>query len=55
MTPYLPDELQLVVTNIKDPAKLADLIASTEHLPRGEAGPPETLDVGARLQKRSVS
>ncbi|MFN8543292.1 MAG: endopeptidase La [Candidatus Binatia bacterium] len=28
MTPYLPDELQVVVMNIKDPGKVGDLIAS---------------------------
>jgi ATP-dependent Lon protease len=28
MIPYLPDELQVVASNIKDPGKLADLIAS---------------------------
>ena len=28
MIPYLPDELQVVVMNIKDPGKVTDLIAS---------------------------
>jgi len=28
MVPYLPDELQVVASNIKDPGRLADLIAS---------------------------
>src|SRR5262249_3616978 len=28
MIPYLPDDLQVVVMNIKDPGKVSDLIAS---------------------------
>src|SRR5262249_22414337 len=36
MIPYLPDELQVVVMNIKDPGKVSDLIASNLNIPRGE-------------------
>ena len=39
MIPYLPDELQVVVMNIKDPGKVTDLIASNLNISRrGEAG-----------------
>ena len=49
---YLPEELQLVVVNVKQPGRVADLVASTlnvalEHKQRLI----ETLDVGDRLRQ----
>ncbi len=54
MIPYLPDELQVVVMNIKDPAKVADLIASNLNVSLEEKQDLlATLDVRARLEKLS--
>src|SRR6185369_4556000 len=54
MIPYLPDELQVVVMNIKDPAKVADLIASNLNVSLEEKQELlATLDVRARLEKLS--
>jgi ATP-dependent Lon protease len=55
MIPYLPDELQVVVMNIKDPAKVADLIASNLNVSLEEKQDLlATLDVRARLEKLST-
>lgn len=55
MVPYLPDELQGVVMNIKDPARVADLIASQLNISGDEKQDLlNTLDVGARLEKLST-
>src|SRR5262249_34802012 len=54
MTPYLPDELQVVVMNIKDPGKVTDLIASNLNISLEEKQDLlSTLDVRARLEKLS--
>jgi ATP-dependent Lon protease len=52
MIPYLPDELQVVVMNIKDPGKVTDLIASNLNISIEEKQDLlSTLDVRARLEK----
>src|SRR5207247_1756336 len=52
MIPYLPDELQVVVMNIKDPGKVTDLIASNLNISLEEKQDLlSTLDVRARLEK----
>jgi ATP-dependent Lon protease len=54
MIPYLPDELQLVVMNIKDPGKVADLIASNLNISLEEKQDLlNTLSVHSRLQRLS--
>ncbi len=54
MIPYLPDELQIVVMNIKDPGKVSDLIASNLNISVDEKQDLlATLDVRARLDKLS--
>ena len=55
MIPYLPDELQLVVMNIKDPGKVTDLIASNLNISLEEKQDLlNTLSVRSRLQRLSV-
>ncbi len=55
MIPYLPDELQLVVMNIKDPGKVTDLIASNLNISLEEKQDLlSTLSVRSRLQRLSV-
>ncbi len=55
MIPYLPDELQVVVMNIKDAGKAADLIASNLNVSLEEKQElRSTLDVRARLEKLST-
>ncbi len=55
MIPYLPDELQGVVMNIKDPGKVTDLIASNLNVSLEEKQDlVSTLDVHARLQRLSA-
>jgi ATP-dependent Lon protease len=55
MIPYLPDELQLVVMNIKDPGKVTDLIASNLNISIDEKQDLlNTLEVQTRLQRLSV-
>jgi ATP-dependent Lon protease len=55
MTPYLPDELQVVVMNIKDPGKVTDLIASNLNIAVEEKQELlSTLDVRLRLEKLST-
>jgi ATP-dependent Lon protease len=54
MIPYLPDELQVVVMNIKDPSKVSDLIASNLNIGLEEKqGLLATLDVKERLERLS--
>jgi ATP-dependent Lon protease len=54
MIPYLPDELQLVVMNIKDPGKVTDLIASNLNISLEEKQDLlNTLDVRTRLSRLS--
>jgi ATP-dependent Lon protease len=55
MIPYLPDELQLVVMNIKDPGKVTDLIASNLNISIEEKQDLlNTLNVRTRLQRLSA-
>ena len=55
MVPYLPDELQGVVVNIKDPAKVTDLIASNLNVSVDEKQDLlNTISVRTRLEKLSV-
>ncbi len=52
MIPYLPDELQVVVTNIKDPSKVTDLIASNLNISLEEKQDLlNTLDLRARVER----
>ena len=53
--PYLPDELQGVVMNIKDPAKVTDLIAANLNVSVDEKQDLlNTLDVRTRVEKLSA-
>jgi len=55
MVPYLPDELQGVVMNIKDPGRAADLIASNLNISVDEKQDLlSTLTVRSRLEKLST-
>jgi len=55
MIPYLPDELQVVVMNIKDPGKVTDLIASNLNISLEEKQDLlSTLDIRIRLEKLST-
>src|SRR4029079_15891034 len=55
MIPYLPDELQVVVMNIKDPGKVTDLIASNLNISLEEKQELlSTLDVKTRLERLST-
>jgi ATP-dependent Lon protease len=55
MIPYLPDELQVVVMNIKDPGKVADLIASNLNISLEEKQELlTTLEVRKRLERLSA-
>ena len=52
--PYLPEELQLAVTNIEDPSALAHLIAGSLRIPLEEKQQLlEEVDVSARLRHLS--
>src|SRR6185369_14677300 len=52
MIPYLPDELQVVAMNIKDPGKVTDLIASNLNVSLEEKQELlATLDVRKRLER----
>jgi len=52
MVPFLPDELQVVVMNIKDPGKVSDLIASNLNISLEEKQELlSTLEVRLRLEK----
>ncbi len=55
MIPYLPDELQVVVMNIKDPGKVTDLVASNLNISLEEKQDLiNTVDVKQRLEKLSA-
>jgi ATP-dependent Lon protease len=55
MVPYLPDELQGVVMNIRDPGRVADLIASQLNVSSEEKQDLlNVLDIRARLEKLST-
>jgi ATP-dependent Lon protease len=55
MIPYLPDELQIVVMNIKDPGKVTDLIASNLNISLEEKQDLlSALEVRTRLEKLST-
>ncbi|MGH7896408.1 MAG: endopeptidase La [Candidatus Binatia bacterium] len=55
MIPYLPDELQVVVMNIKDPGKVTDLVASNLNISLEEKQDLlNTVDVKQRLEKLST-
>ena len=55
MIPYLPDELQVVVMNIKDPGKVSDLVASNLNISLEEKQDLlNTTDVKGRLEKLSA-
>lgn len=52
--PYLPEELQLAVTNLEDPSALAHLIAGSLRIPTAEKQELlEEVDVSARLRRLS--
>ncbi len=52
--PYLPEELQLAVTNIDDPSALSHLIAGSLRIPTAEKQELlEEVDVGRRLRRLS--
>ncbi|HVQ59849.1 MAG TPA: endopeptidase La [Solirubrobacterales bacterium] len=52
--PYLPEELQLAVTNIEDPAALGHLIASSLRIPIGDKQALlEEVDVAKRMRRLS--
>ncbi len=52
--PYLPEELQMAVTNVEDPSALAHLIAGALRIPTAEKQEIlEQVDVGARLRRLS--
>ncbi len=52
--PYLPEELQVMVTNVEDPSALAHLIAGALRIPAEEKQALlEELDVGKRLRRLS--
>ncbi len=52
LTPYLPNELQVVVINIKKPGKIADLISANLNVALEEKQEIlETLDVNKRLTR----
>jgi ATP-dependent Lon protease len=52
--PYLPEELQLMVTNVDDPVLLTHLITGAMRLPTAEKQALlEELDVGKRLRRLS--
>ena len=55
MIPYLPDELQVVVMNVKDPGKVTDLIASNLNISLEEKQELlSTVDVRTRLERLST-
>ena len=55
MIPYLPDELQVVVMNIKDPGKVTDLVASNLNISLEEKQDLlNTIEVKGRLEKLSA-
>src|SRR3989475_3302849 len=55
MIPYLPDELQVVVMNIKDPGRVTDLVASNLNISIDEKQELlGTLEVRVRLERLSA-
>jgi ATP-dependent Lon protease len=55
MIPYLPDELQVVVMNIKDPGKVTDLVASNLNISLEEKQDLlNSTEVRTRLEKLST-
>jgi ATP-dependent Lon protease len=55
MIPYLPDELQVVVMNIKDPGRVTDLVASNLNISLEEKQDLlNTTEVKGRLEKLST-
>jgi ATP-dependent Lon protease len=55
MIPYLPDELQVVVMNIKDPGKVTDLVSSNLNISLEEKQDLlNTVEVRSRLEKLSA-
>ncbi len=55
MIPYLPDELQVVVMNIKDPGKVTDLISSNLNISLEEKQDLlSTVEVRLRMEKLST-
>jgi ATP-dependent Lon protease len=55
IVPYLPEELQLAVTNVDDPSALCSLVASTLRLKTDERQKLlELVDVGDRLREVSL-
>src|SRR5262245_33802480 len=55
LSPYRPDELQVVVMNIKDPGKVTDLVASNLNISLEEKQDLlNSTDVRARLEKLST-
>jgi ATP-dependent Lon protease len=55
MVPYLPDELQGVVMNIKDPGRVTDMVAHNLNISVDEKQDLlNTIDVRVRLQKLSA-
>ncbi len=55
MIPYLPDELQVVVMNIKDPGKVTDLVASNLNISLDEKQDLlNSTDVRSRLERLST-
>ncbi len=56
MVPYLPDELQVVISSIKDPGRLSDLIASNLNIsPEEKQDLLSTLEVHKRLEKLTAT
>src|SRR5262249_41261842 len=52
MVPYLPDELQSVIANIKDVGRLTDLVASNLNIqPEEKQELLDTLEVHKRVEK----
>ncbi|MCX7920271.1 MAG: endopeptidase La [bacterium] len=55
LAPHMPDELQIAAMNLKDPSKMADLIAANLNLTVAEKQTIlETIDTKERLKKLSV-
>jgi len=55
LVPHIPDELGIVVTNIEDPGRLADMVASNLNLTMAEKEEIlETLNVKKRLQRLTL-
>ncbi len=56
LSPNIPDEVSVILTNIDDPAAMADFLAANLNIPTPKKQEIlETLDVTERLQKLSVA